>query len=105
MSLCPSPRICNRLRRREAHPLVHGVERRLRGGACLVGSLGEKPLELDGIRAQLAVAFLDRLDERDDRLADLELELPVALAVEAGLDRLRRLARRDRHDVDQVSYP
>ena len=65
-------------RPREAHPLVHRLERRRRGRARLVRADREQPPQLALVRAQLAVALLDRRDQRDDRLADRLLELAVA---------------------------
>ena len=35
----------------------------------------EQPLELARVRAELVVALLDRLEQRDDRLGDVRLEL------------------------------
>ena len=43
-------------------------------------------LQLALVRAQLAVALLDRREELDDRLADVLLELAVAVAVVARLE-------------------
>ena len=64
------------------------------GGRGLLGTLAQQPLELAGIRRQLLVAQPHRLQERDHRLGDVRLELAVALAVVAVLDRLGRHARR-----------
>ena len=50
---------------------------------------GEQRAELGFVGAQLRVARLDRLEQRDDRLADVLLEAAVAAAVVAGLDRPR----------------
>ena len=62
----------------------------------------EQALELGRVGAQLLVALADRLEQRDDRLADVLLEGAVAAAVEAGLDLRDLVAGRDRHDLDQV---
>ena len=56
------------------------------------------------VGAQLAVALLDRRQRLDDRLADVGLELPVARAVVARLDRIGRLAGERGEDVDQVRH-
>src|SRR5206468_3336964 len=104
----PSPRSGTGARSatpREAHPLVHLLERRRRGLARLLGALREQPLELARVGHQLLVAQAHRLEQRDDRLADVLLERAVALAVVAGLDRRGILAIRDGHDLDQVRDP
>src|SRR5439155_26165923 len=62
----------------------------------------EQPLELGRVVPDLAVATRDRREQRDHRLADRLLERAVALAVEARLDLLGRLAAGDGEDVDQV---
>ena len=62
----------------EAHGPVHGLERRRRRGARLVGSDGEEAQQLALVAAELAVALLDRLDRSDDRVPDVGLELAVA---------------------------
>src|SRR5579875_2209398 len=86
----------------EAHPLVHRLERRLAGAARLLGAHREQALQLALVGAQLAIALLDRREQRDDRLADVLLELAVARAVIAPLELGDRLARGDGHDLEQV---
>ena len=72
----------------EAHALVHRLERGRGGRAGLVGPGAEQADELGWIVAERVVALLDRLEQLDDRLGDVALELPVAAAVVARLDRL-----------------
>src|SRR4029453_16165659 len=93
------------LRLHKPHALVHRGDRRSRDLACFLSANSEEAPQFVRIRAQLLVAGLNRLEERDDGLADVSLELPVAGAVVARLDRLGRLAGRDGHDVDEVRDP
>ena len=65
-------------------------------GPCLLRADREQPLELTGSARELLVAQPHRLEERDDRLGHVRLELPIALAVVAVLDRLRAARRRRR---------
>src|SRR6266511_4994975 len=90
------------LRRNEPHALVHEPERRRRGLPGLLGADREQPGQLRLVGADLLVAALDRLEQLHDRLGDLGLERPVALAVETGLDFRDRLPRRHGRDLDQV---
>src|SRR5687768_1197959 len=91
-----------RLRTDEPHPLVHGLERWCRRFARLLGADPEQPLQLALVPAQPLVALLDRREQLDDRLADVFLEAPVALAVVVRLDIRDRGAADHGHDLDQV---
>src|SRR3954468_1691090 len=71
----------------EAHALVHLLERRCGGRARLLGAAAEHGAQLRLVGAQLLVALLDRRQQLDDRLGHVLLELAVALAVVARLDR------------------
>src|ERR687887_2444643 len=90
------------LRPDEAHALVHQLERRLARPAPLLRADRERPLQLALVRPQRLEPFPDRREELDDRLADRLLQIAVARAVEAPLERLDRLAGRDAHDLEQV---
>src|SRR5437588_767775 len=84
----------------EAHPVVHLLEHRLRGLARLLSSSRQQALELRLVAAELLVGVPDRVEELDHRLADVDLEGAVALAVVVGLDRFRPLGARDRPALD-----
>src|SRR2546423_13579517 len=92
----------SRLRPGEPHALVHLRERRRRRRAGLLRAQRQQTLQLGRVGAELAVAGLDRADELDHGLGDVGLEVAVALAVIARLDRVRRLTRRDGHDRDEI---
>src|SRR5436309_3134102 len=83
----------------EAHALVHQLERRLAGPPRLLGADGEQSQQLALVGAERLEALPDRHQELDDRLADGLLQVAVARAVEALLERLDRLAGRDAHDL------
>src|SRR3954454_9868805 len=93
-----------RLQPGEAHPVVHRLERGCRCGARLLGAEREQASELRLVPADLLVTARDRVEQLDDRLGYVSLERPVARAVVAGLDLSEALARRDRHDLDQVGH-
>ena len=77
----------------EAHALVHRLERRLARPPRLLRADREQALQLPLVGAQRLEALADRRQQCDDRLADRFLEVAVARAVEALLER-RRPARR-----------
>src|SRR4051794_2656811 len=82
---------------REAHTVVHQLERRLRGAPCLLGTERKQPLQLALIRTKGFEPFADRRQELDDRFAHRFLQVAVARTGEALLERLDRLACRDAH--------
>src|SRR5438067_2414247 len=72
----------------ETHALVHQRERGRRCRTRLLGAAGKQAGELRVVVSVLVVPRLDRLEQRDHGVGDVSLELPVAAAVVAGLDRL-----------------
>ena len=98
-----APRVAARRTSVERSPFVRTSRHRgpdFVGG--LLGAEAHQPRELSFVGAQRAVALLQRREQLDDRLADVLLELAVALAVVARLDLGDRRAGRHRHDLDQV---
>src|SRR5262249_2107625 len=86
----------------EPHPLVRELEGRLASAARLLRPDREQPLELALVGAESLETLADRREELDDRLADRLLQVAVASAVEAALERVDRIAGRDAHDLEEV---
>src|SRR5262245_34649790 len=93
------------LRRDEADVLVRAPERLRRDRVGLLGAPREDLAQLIRGAAELPVPEPDGVEQLDDGLGDVLLERAVAGAVVARLDRLRRLAGRHGHDLDEVRDP
>src|SRR5207249_4203742 len=66
----------------EAHPVVHGPQRGLRGLDRPAGALAQQALQLHRVRPQRLVPGPDRVEARDQGVGHGRLELAVALALE-----------------------
>src|SRR3954462_14457234 len=87
----------------EAHRLADVRQGAGRDRPGAVGAFGEGPLEGGLVGADLVVALAHGRQVVDHGLRDRGLEVPVALALELALDRVRIRGAHHAEDVDQVA--
>ena len=86
----------------QAHAGLRVGQHRRGDRACARGTERHQAIELGVIGHQRRVPLADRREVLDDRLGDVDLEVPVALAGVARLERGDRLAGHAVQDLEQV---